>query len=408
MITLPVCGHSDHTDAPSMKRLSARLASSIVVLLTAALAGCGGSTGPSYTVLTAGDSLSDTGTFGYRFTVQGTSAAPNLIWTERVAAAISLVSPCPRYQASADGTVISANPSAAQCGGYAVGGAQINVPDLSSPGGDATPWSVLQQIRTLARERKPLLDRDIILIGGGGNDAATVFGLWLRWQDAVARGDATAPNLLAAYKALMTELLGNDPRIAAAGTPQELAVIGTDYMAQLARVLANEIKLELLQNSAKRVVVANIPDISQTPRLVAVLAPLKQLIDQTAYLAAQAFAQGLTQNYNSRLVTEFAGESRVAIFNLNQNLNAWVTQPPASLTNVTTPACPSTGNSGGIPTYSVKDCTAAGLSAQAVGAQSPNWWESYLFSDDFHPSPRGHQLAADALIRDVLRDRGWN
>ena len=111
---------------------------------------------------------------------------------------------------------------------------------------------------------------------------------------------------------------------------------------------------------------------------------------------------------NWTLLPRTAGESRVAIFNLNQNLNAWVTQPPASLTNVTTPACPSTGNSGGIPTYSVKDCTAAGLSAQAVGAQSPNWWESYLFSDDFHPTPRGHQLAADALIRDVLRDRGWN
>ena len=380
-----------------MKRFSALLA----LALASALAGCGGS-GNGYNLLTAGDSLSDTGTYGFRFTVQGTESAPNLVWTELVAAAVTVAAPCPRYRVGADGKV-TANASATQCNGYAVGGAQINLSDQTSPGGDATPMSVLQQIRDMARERNTVLARELILIGGGGNDAATVFGLWLQWQSET--DPAKSATLLAAWKALMTEVLGA-ARVNAAGTPQALSALGPEYMAALADNLVATMRTELFSNNAKRVVVANVPDIAQTPRMKAVLSPLKQLADQTAYVTANTYASTLVTQFNDRLSAQLAGESRAGIFDLRASLNAWVNQPPATLTEVNTPACPQTGTSQGIPTYTLSSCSAASLAAIA-GGRAANWWESYLFSDDFHPTPRGHQMAADIVVREVLRDRGW-
>ena len=63
----------------------------------------------------------------------------------------------------------------------------------------------------------------------------------------------------------------------------------------------------------------------------------------------------------------------------------------------------------GLPTYSFPDCTAEALSRLTPPAGSTggtNWWRSYLFSDGFHPTPYGHEMAANQ-IRTVLFNNSW-
>src|SRR5256885_12148157 len=83
-----------------------------------------------------GDSLSDSGTFGYKFTVQNatlTGAGSNQVWAERVAGLYN-ISLCPRF----NGTAFTPNTA---CNNYAVGGGRINY--TSAP---TAPISITQQI----------------------------------------------------------------------------------------------------------------------------------------------------------------------------------------------------------------------------------------------------------------------
>ncbi len=373
-----------------MKRLSVVFAATLI----GALVGCGDSTTPRYNVFTAGDSLSDAGTFGYRFTVQGTESEPNRVWTELVAAGVGMTEPCARYRPSpAAAGAVEANPLAASCGGYAVAGASLL---LADPAANSTPYSVLQQIRTIARERRPLGSRDLLLMSGGANDAAEVFERWLR-------ANANA-NALPAYQALMAQLL-SPAAIGDLSQPNARANAGLQYMAKLADKLADTLRDEVLANGASRVVVTNIPDIARTPKLRAVLAGLalspNDLKDTSDFGAALATA------FNQQLANRLAADSRVILYDLFGALNAWISDPPPEFSNALEPACPRTNPNdlAALPTYAISQCTAARLSAAAGG--SPNAWQSYLFADDFHPTPRGHSEASKQILQ-LIRARGWN
>lgn len=106
-----------------------------------------------------------------------------------------------------------------------------------------------------------------------------------------------------------------------------------------------------------------------------------------------------------------AGESRIALVDFFAGFNAQMASPANfGLTNVTVPACPVTGTgSDGLPTYNFQTCTAAALSAQTppVGATGgANWWQTYAFSDGFHPTPLGYKLLADT-VQAKLTAVGW-
>lgn len=375
-----------------MKRVTVLLAATLI----GALVGCGDSTAPRFGAFSAGDSLSDSGTFGFRFTVQGAAVAPNRVWTELVATGLGTPDPCPRYQPST--TVpgaVEASSTASNCGGYAVAGARLNP---AGAAGDLTALSVLQQVRDIARERRPFSERDLVMMSGGANDAADVFELWLKAQTSAA--DATA------YEALMKEILGSP----AADNLNDVAArttAGLQYMAALANRLADTLNTELLGNGIRRIVVINIPDITKTPRFRAQLAALQ--LDPTSLNSINTFGTSLADAFNQQLATRLANDSRVVVYNLFAALNAWIGDPPPEFTNAETPACPNTNpNLQAVPTYSISTCTAQQLSAAAVAANQPaNVWQQYLFADDFHPSPRGHQEAASQVLQ-LIRARGWN
>jgi len=363
------------------------------------LVACGGGDEPTIVRTTAvkvvGDSLNDSGTFGFKFTVQGTTTEPSLIWTDRVAKAVTAPALCPRYAATSE-TTAALNPAATSCTSYGVGGGRINV---SGTAGDSTPFSIVQQLKDVATAGNYGAE-ELLLVDGGGNDAADLVGAYL----------AASSDSGASYVALLSELLTpTQVQTAVTGGQAGLAAAGNLYMTALANLLADTLTAQALNKGAQRVVVITAPDVTVTPRFLGLLAFIGQSSPETA-AAVKALANSWVVAFNEQLKTRLSGNSKVAVVDFYAELNKWVSKPTDfGLTNTTTPACPVTGtDSTGLPAYTIKDCTATLLgTAPFPGSEtSADWWKTYVFSDNFHGTPRTNELMGQ-LVAQALDAKGW-
>ncbi len=371
------------------------------VLVACGGGGDGGSSGPNTTaVKVVGDSLNDSGTFGLKFTVQGSASDPSQIWTDRVASAVSVPALCPRYQATGPSTV-ALNPAATGCTSYGVGGARINPVGSVN---DATPVSVIQQLKDIAAQQPRYNPEELLLVDGGGNDFADLVTLYL--YAAVDSG--------VAFSTLIGELL-SAAEAAPGGTPHAPEVLGMLYSIKLADILANAVQAEALDRDAQRIAVLTAPDITRTPRFLALLAQVEAAVNTGGGNGALAVAQlkGMVAQwvtgFNQQLKNRFAGNSRVVVVDFFAAFNNWLDTPATyGLTNATKPACPQTGvDSDGLPTYNIAACSAASLSASPpVGETGPDWWKSYVFSDNFHGTPRTNELMGNLVVQ-ALEAKGW-
>jgi outer membrane lipase/esterase len=288
-------------------------------------------------------------------------------------------------------------PLASVCTNHAVGGGLVNV-----PGGDLlddTPFAVPRQLEDMRKQSSFGAD-ELLLLDGGGNDAALVFGVFL---------DAPQDNAQALL-AVLADLLSADQVAAArAGGEAGWAAAGNTYMTALADRMADAIASQALAFGARRVVLLNMPDVSRTPRFTGQLALIAS--SEGADVAARrgAIASAWARTYNERLAQRLAGTGEVAIVDFRALLDGWIDDPQAAgFTNATTPACPVVGRDDqGLPSYDLRTCSETLLSANpAPGAASPDWWRTYLFSDYFHGTPRMNEKLGDEVLR-VMTDRGW-
>ena len=369
-----------------------------VAVSAAVLAACGGGgadTTPA-TAVTAvkvmGDSLADSGTFGLKFTVQGTAptgAGSTAIWPERVAASYGRTL-CPHY-VSAGGS-FSAK---ADCTNYAVGGGRIN--NFTAP---TSPVSILQQLKDAGAAG--YATGDLVLIDGGGNDAADLIGAYL----GASRDGGKA------YAALLgTVLDAATVNSLLAGGATGMAQAGGAYMQALATQFAATIKAQTLDKGATRVAVLNMPGVTLTPKFRMVLASISAANGAAAAAQAQTLFDGWVQAFNAKLAAALAGDGRLTVVDFYASFKDQAEHPAQyAYTNVTTPACPATGvGSDGLPTYSFPTGTAAALSAMTPPAGATggaDWWKSYGFADSFHPTPFGHQLMGQLVSRS-LSQAGW-
>jgi hypothetical protein len=120
------------------------------VLLAACGSGDGGNDGKTKAsfnkVVSFGASLTDSGTFGYKFTVQqATAEQQNVLWNERIAKLYGIATTCAVFNSS----LAAAN--AGTCTNYAVAGSNINNYDSGTSTVDNTsPKSILAQLGTAA------------------------------------------------------------------------------------------------------------------------------------------------------------------------------------------------------------------------------------------------------------------
>jgi phospholipase/lecithinase/hemolysin len=364
------------------------------------LAACGGGGTDTTAVKVVGDSLADGGTFGFKFTVQGTTSEPLLIWTDRVAGAVGAPSLCARYMATS-ATTVTLNPNATACTSYGVGGGRINPVGTA---GDSSPFSIVQQLKDVAASGN-FGGEELLLADGGGNDVADLLGAYL----AASRDGG------ASYTALLGELLtpaqvGAAAQAGSAG----LAQAGGQYMVALANAFADALNAHALDKGAQRIAIVNAPDVTKTPRFQAVLAGVALAsgggsTGQSAAAQVGALADGWVKAFNAQVSSRFATNGKVVVVDFYSELNKWLASPSAyGLTNTTTPACPATGtDSTGLPQYTLATCTAAGLSAAPQpGTSGADWWKTYAFSDNFHGTPRTNQLMADVVLT-ALTTKGW-
>lgn len=385
---------------PFLNRIAA---ASVALLGSLLVAGCGGGATADTTPKVAinsvkvfGDSLQDSGTFGYKFTVQSSS---NAIYVERVAAAYGQTL-CNFFTFT--GTTFAVNTAKTGCTNFAIGGGRIT---YTGAGGAANPINVGTQMATYAAAGS-YSGSDLVIVDGGGNDSADLVGAYLGIQK-----DSGA-----SFMALLGTLQMQAQAAAAlqSGDPAKIAQVAGAYMTALADKFYTQIKTSVLDKGATHVVVMNIPDITLTPRFQMVLDGIAAAYGggaagATARAQSQALFQGWMTAFNTELAAKFAGNDSVALIDFYKGFQDQFAAPAQfGLTNVKTPACPVTGvGSDGLPTYSFPTCTDSALSAAPQpGTSGPDWWKSYAFSDSFHPTPYGHQLTQQ-LIAKTLATKGW-
>ncbi|MES2583054.1 MAG: SGNH/GDSL hydrolase family protein [Pseudomonadota bacterium] len=374
------------------------------------LAGCGGASDGSDTtpktvapsVKVFGDSIMDSGTFGYKFTIQNADKAnPFLIFPEVVAANFGVSKLCSFF--NFNGTTFVPNTA---CTSYAVGGGRVNnLTNASSPGNN-NPFSITYQ---MAVGSATLAPTDVVIIDGGGNDLADLTGAYL---------GATTPAGIATYMSLLGTLLPPATVAAIIGTTPTATSLGTAagaYAQAVGQSLAASVKANVVAKGVTKVVVVNSPDITVTPRFLAVLSAVAAAGGTAQRDAVQGAVRAWTAAFNTALAQGLAGTS-VQVYDLNTEGGKIATTPAQfALTNVTTPACPkvaggldsTTGQASLSLAPTVAACNSTGMSANIpVGETSANWWKSYAYSDNFHPTPALHQLIGQSINLQLAK-AGW-
>jgi outer membrane lipase/esterase len=378
------------------------LAANLVATLALVLVGCGGndSLPPKASinkVYVIGDSLADAGTFGIKFTVQDASNPLSFpIWSQIVAGNFDLqpLTQCNFYSLNQDGSVRAApNPA---CTNFAIGGARVVAGTAN--GGPASPFNVGVQMATKAG-LGTYAANDLVLIDGGGNDAADLVGAYL--------GASSGAAGLTAYRNFLLQQLDATTADALLAIPNTgPAQAAGAYMQKLADTFYSQISAQVLDKGATHVAVLNMPDITLTPRFKAVLAGVAL---QTSAAQSQALQGAIRQwigAFNAKLQANIGTNSRIALVDFFTDFTDEINNPTSyALTNATDAACPVTSvGSDGLPSYTFSTCTSAAL--DAMPGKTPGWWKTYAFSDGFHPTPLGHSLLAASVSRALAR-AGW-
>ncbi len=366
-------------------KLVAALSLASMAVLTACGGGNSGESQPSATtsqVRVYGDSLADSGTFGFKATVQ---VAGNYIFPERIAMQFGQTL-CNYYTATGTDTFVP-NPTKTGCTNYAIAGGRINSLTVPNPG--VSQKGIMVQLTQGAANA--IGAKDLVIIDGGGNDVADLVGAFLLAQ----RG--STGTLVGMLGTMLTpaQMGAINP-----ADPTTLFTAGNQYMTTLADKFYDSIGTNVLNKGGTRVLFANIPDITLTPRFQMVLAGIGAASGAATQQALQGVFRGWISAFNAEFAAKAAAETRVAVVDIYSNFQDEVANPGVyALTDVKNPSCPQDAalGSDGLPTYSFPACTAA--------AAKPGW-QTALFADGFHPTPYGHQLASQLISR-TLAQKGW-
>jgi phospholipase/lecithinase/hemolysin len=374
------------------KRLIAGLATASLFL-----AGCSSDSSDTKgtpRVVVFGESLVDVGTFGFKFTTQGaapTGAASNKVFPEVIAASLSAAQPCAYFRSTTGGASYT---NTAGCTGFGVGGGRLIGLDATSP------TSLTVQLDTAAGAIGSYTNDDVVVMSISGNDGADLIGDYL----AFALGSPT--NFIARTKGI----LGDATVTALRNSDPTGATIGIAYMTALATKTYELVQTKLLNKGATKVLLANSPKLSVTPRLAIALA--QQTTTQRAQL--EGLFNTWVKSYNEQLAVKFAPEPRVAIFDLYGLMDTSATTPATyGFTNSKDASCPAVGRDANGPTYDIANCTEAVANANITngtglisGIKLTGNLTGFLYSDNFHPTPKGHEVAGQ-LALNLINARGW-
>jgi outer membrane lipase/esterase len=362
------------------------------LLMTMILVGCGGggSDLPAKTKFSAqvsfGDSLSDVGSYkigtvnalgGGQFTINGPNANGAVNgkvisnWTEVMAINLGLPAPC-AFQIGLDdgkgvasGTNISL-PNNPLCTGYGQGGARVTDPIGI---GNAAPINASMAIQGSALT--------VPLVTQINNHLA-------------AHGNAFGSNEVVFVMAGANDVFY---QLALVGTAQTTGQAALGAMVTAATELVNDVNTLILQKGATHVTVVNVPDIATTPKAKALS------------VGSQVFVGQLVSTFNTTLKAELdklPNQANILYVDANTASHLETTKPgDYGLSNVTVPAC------GANLLSSSLGCKASNLITDATTNLQVKINDHYLFADDVHPTPYGHNLFAQYVLQ-AMTAKGWH
>lgn len=383
-------------------RIGQRLMGSLAAA-TLILAGCSSDTVTKGTprVVVFGESLVDVGTFGFKFTTQGnapTGATSNKVFPEVIAASLGAAQPCAYFRSTTGGASYT---NTAGCTGFGVGGGRLIGQDATSPS------SLTVQLDAAAGAIGSYTNDDVVVMSISGNDGADLIVSYI----ALAQGNS------ASFVALTSKVLGASTVTAllSADPTTGAATVGIAYMTALATRTYDLVKSKVLDKGANKVVLANSPKLSVTPRLAIVLAGLQAQLGAPARAQLEGLFNTWVQSYNQQLAVKFSPEPRVAIFDLYSLTDTFATAPATySFTNSKDASCPPVGADATGPTYNLATCTeaaangyiASGQTGLISGTKLTGNITGFVYSDNFHPTPRGHEIAGQVALN-LINAKGW-
>lgn len=397
--------------------------SAIFVLAAALLGACaaahaGEATLQGSALKVIGASLEDSGTFGFKFTVQSAQGKPYKTYVEQIAASRGLPDLCNHYTLdAAAGT--PTGPIQSACTNYAVGGAQIhNFVPQSATVDDTNASSLIKQMGDLGSAG--FSRNDLVIIGEAvGNDA----------QALLNAAGTIGTSGTAGFVAYIDSLLGPnvaEKLIAKAASAKRgdpslgIAIAGARFMTALADKLMASVHANLISKGAHRVAIVNALDIIKTPVFQYNLSTLSP----TDRASTRVLAEAWILAYNIELSRKAAQASgKVVVIDFHRGFNFEYSHPQLfGLTNVDSTVCTQTYQHAVNGTASLATAGTDALDAPEVlqtcndqtassitpteNATGPQWWTSYLFADNFHPTPHGHQLLAQSVTM-RLSHVGW-
>lgn len=372
------------------------------LVAAAVLAACGGGDGgiEVNTTVSFGDSLSDVGTYkvgtiaavgGGKWTVNSSTA---LNWTELVAASVRTSAPCAAQTGlltNIPGLTGAAVTDHAECFNYAQGSARVSNPfGPNAAALQAAPFNqvnlglmampVSTQISThLAKMGGRFSTRQMVTVMAGGND---LFMHLNGIANAAGGGAAAAGAAAAAGWSQQVQAAVMAGGAAATDAAVNAALAG---MGQAGAELATLVKTQVLANGARYVLVANLPDVAQTPFAMALDAPTRGLVNT------------MVTTFNGQLQAGLSGTSVLYVDAYTQGRDQYTNPAKYGITNVTTPACSTTS-----PANPLAGSSIACTGASTVAADTSSW----LFADSVHPTPLGYRLLADYVIAQ-MRAASW-
>lgn len=366
------------------------------------LAACGGGNDgiDVSSTVSFGDSLSDVGTYkvgtiaalgGGKWTVNSATAAN---WTELVSAAVGTGPTCAAQTGlltNIPGLTGAPVTNHAGCFNYAQGSARVGNPfGPNAAALQAAPFSQVnlglmampvanQMSAHLAKVGGSFSGYELVTVMAGGNDLF----MHLNGVASAAAGGATAAGAAAiagwSQEVQAAVMAGGS---AATNAAVNAAVAG---MGQAGAELATLVKTQLLAKGARYVIVANLPDVAQTPFAMTLDAQTRGLVNTMA------------TTFNSQLQAGLNGTSVLYVDAYTQGRDQYTNPAKYGISNVTTPACSATSPANPLEGSSIA-CTAA--------STIPGDTSGYLFADGVHPTPLGYQLQATFVIAQ-MRAAGW-
>jgi phospholipase/lecithinase/hemolysin len=354
-------------------------------------------------VVTFGASLADAGAYkvgtiaalgGGKYTVNGPEG---FTWTERLAQMVGAPAECAAQTGllpNLSGVTGAPVQNFDGCFNYAQGSSRVSSSG-TGPSGVALQLafgeqnvglmavSLREQIGNhLAKVGGRFQYTDLVIVeGGAGNDGA--MQLTALGRAAGGGAGAVATGRVAGWPQDTLDVLamGGDDAVSAA----RAAAVAT--MAQLGTELAGYINQLVIGNGARYVLVRNLPNPN--------LSPLGRSLDA----ATQALRGAMNQAYNAALNAGLTDSSGVMPWGIvlfdDYALSEAVAADPGKYgySNITSPSCGPNAFSGNAIL-----CNAGNL--------VPGDTSTYLYADTVHPSPYGHQRAAEYAMS-LMVAAGW-